>query len=85
MLNVIRIVFPIYTNLFLILEIDPNNVEQLAIWKRSDLGWQFSVQEATQTVIAVDADSKANRIKQVVVSSVNRYGEESARSSVTIE
>ncbi len=66
-------------------ENNANNVEQLAIWKRSDLGWQFSVQEATQTVIAVDADSKGNRIKQVVVSSVNRYGEESARSSVTIE
>lgn len=66
-------------------ENNATSVVQVAIWKRSDLGWQFSVQEATQALIAVDADSKGNRIKQVVVSSVNRYGEESARSSITIE
>ncbi|MBC3881522.1 family 10 glycosylhydrolase [Undibacterium sp. LX40W] len=66
-------------------ENNATSVVQVAVWKRSDLGWQFSVQDATQTVIVVDADSKGNRIKQVVVSSVNRYGEESARSSVTIE
>ena len=64
---------------------DASGVVQLAVWKRSESGWQFSVQDATQTTIKADLDNKGNRIKQVVVSSVNRYGEESGRSSIVVE
>ena len=64
---------------------DASGVVQLAIWKRSESGWQFSVQDAAQTTIKADLDNKGNRIKQVVVSSVNRYGEESGRSSIVVE
>ncbi|WMW80091.1 family 10 glycosylhydrolase [Undibacterium cyanobacteriorum] len=64
---------------------DASGVVQLAIWKRSESGWQFSVQDAAQTTIKADLDNKGNRIKQVVVSSVNRYGEESGRSSIAVE
>lgn len=64
---------------------DASGVVQLAIWKRSEGGWQFSIQDATQTSIKADLDNKGNRIKQVVVSSVNRYGEESGRSSIVVE
>jgi hypothetical protein len=53
----------------------------LAVWKRYGQRWLFSVQTSTNLSISLADDTKHGALKQVVVSSVDRTGQESPRSS----
>jgi uncharacterized lipoprotein YddW (UPF0748 family) len=64
----------------------PNLVDQqlLAIWKRYDQEWFFSVQAISQLSISLKPDALRGKLQEVTVSSVNRNGIESARSSFVL-
>jgi uncharacterized lipoprotein YddW (UPF0748 family) len=52
----------------------------LAIWKRYDLLWRFSVQPASQSFISLADDPAYGVVQEVQVSAIGRTGTESARS-----
>ena len=54
---------------------------QLAIWKRYEQKWIFSLQTIATPGINLSDDAHFGTLKEVVVSSVNRIGQESPRSS----
>lgn len=54
---------------------------QLAIWKRYEQKWIFSLQTGATSDIHLSDDAHFGRLKEVVVSSVSRIGQESPRSS----
>lgn len=53
----------------------------LAIWKRYGPTWRFSVQPISAPGIALTADAEYGALLQVVVSSIDRTGQESPRST----
>lgn len=55
------------------------NVNLLAIWKRHGQHWIFSVQSSKNTAIQLPVDPVHGVIEQVVVSSIDRSGQESPR------
>jgi len=63
---------------------DDSTLRQFAIWKRYGTQWVFTVQPASRTQVALDADPKLGKPDAMVVSSVNRLGIESARASVQL-
>ncbi|MEI8327035.1 MAG: hypothetical protein WCH44_17055, partial [Betaproteobacteria bacterium] len=50
-----------------------------AVWKRFDSGWRFFVQPAAQAEIDLKPDAKLGATHQVVLSAVDRVGNESPR------
>ena len=54
----------------------------LAIWKRYDQQWFFSVQPVAQLRINLNDDPKLGTLKQVVISVIDRTGQESGRASL---
>ena len=63
---------------------DHANTRLLAIWKRTDQQWLFSVQPASKPIIELTTDTQANLIHQVVVYAINRTGQESEKVSYTV-
>jgi uncharacterized lipoprotein YddW (UPF0748 family) len=61
---------------------DVANTKLLAIWKRTDQQWLFSVQPATKLSIDTSADPQAGAIRQITVMAISRTGQESLQSSV---
>ena len=61
--------------------IDAQALNLLAVWKRYGQRWLFSVQTSTNLSVSLADDAKHGALKQVVVSSVDRTGQESPRSS----
>ena len=57
--------------------IDPSNTRLLAIWKRSDQHWQFSVQPATRLRIDLNSAAPGDPLRQVSVMAISRSGQES--------
>lgn len=53
----------------------------LAIWKRYDNSWIFSAQSSQDTSISLSGDSQQGELKEVLVSRLNRVGQEGPRSS----
>ena len=60
------------------------NGRLLAIWKRFDRQWVFSVQTITQSKISLADDAQWGNVKQVVISIIDRTGQESKRISFTL-
>lgn len=56
----------------------------LAIWRRYGREWRFATQPEAQPVIDLAADASLGEISEVVVSLVNRAGEEGPRLSLRI-
>ena len=56
----------------------------LAIWKRYDRNWIFSVQTVAQSKISLVDDAHWGSVKQVVISVIDRTGQESKRISFTL-
>ena len=63
---------------------DDSTIRQFAIWKRYGSEWVFAVQPASMPQVALDADPKLGKPDAVVVSSINRLGIESARTTVQL-
>ena len=63
---------------------DDSILRQFAIWKRYGSRWVFTVQPASMTQVALDADAKLGQADALVVSSVNRLGIESTRAAVQL-
>ena len=61
----------------------PENSRLLAIWKRYGQQWVFSVQPISQSKISLADDVHLGSLKQVVISIIDRTGQESARTSFT--
>ena len=59
-------------------------VSLLAVWRRHAREWRFAIQPAAQTLIDLSADDRLGAISEVVVSLVNRAGQESPRQSLRI-
>ncbi|MFZ6848599.1 glycoside hydrolase family 10 protein [Undibacterium sp. RuRC25W] len=62
---------------------DPENTRWLAIWKRTDQQWLFSVQSATKLTIDVNAGAPAS-VRQISVMAISRSGQESIKASAAI-
>jgi uncharacterized lipoprotein YddW (UPF0748 family) len=58
-----------------------SEVRQLAIWKRYKNRWVFSVQPVSRLTIDLSEDKQYGIVTEVVVSSIDRTGQESPRSS----
>jgi uncharacterized lipoprotein YddW (UPF0748 family) len=56
----------------------------LAIWKRYDLLWQFSVQPASQTAITLADDPVYGAVQEVQVSATDKLGNEGQRSALML-
>jgi hypothetical protein len=63
---------------------DVANTKLLAIWKRTDQQWLFSVQPATKLSIDTSADPQAGAIRQISVMAISRSGQESQQASVQL-
>lgn len=63
---------------------DDSTLRQFAIWKRYGSEWVFTVQPSSRMQVALDPDPKLGKPNAMVVSSVNRLGVESARTSVQL-
>ncbi|MDO8178630.1 MAG: family 10 glycosylhydrolase [Undibacterium sp.] len=59
-------------------------VRLLAIWKRYDQGWIFSVQAASNPEITLAKDPHYGAVRQLVVSTIDRTGNESARTTIDL-
>ncbi|MFN0184611.1 MAG: hypothetical protein ACKVQR_12425, partial [Aquabacterium sp.] len=55
-----------------------------AVWRRHDGRWQFSTQPGTQQVVALAADPLGVAPDAVVVSAVDRYGQEGPRLGLAL-
>lgn len=66
-----------------IMKPDPTTNRQLAIWKRYGKQWIFSTQTIAQLRVDLAADPQFGPLQQVVISIIDRSGQESARLSVT--
>ncbi|MFZ6750188.1 glycoside hydrolase family 10 protein [Undibacterium sp. Ren11W] len=53
----------------------------LAIWKRYESGWVFSSQSISIPSISLADDSRHGALKEVLVTRINRVGQETARTS----
>lgn len=60
------------------------NTRLLAIWKRTDQQWLFSVVPAQNMSIDLADDGQYGAIRQVTVSAISRTGQESARANYSI-
>ncbi|MDE2428994.1 MAG: family 10 glycosylhydrolase, partial [Burkholderiales bacterium] len=63
---------------------DSTDVRWLAIWKRTDQQWLFSVQPASHTTIDMSSDPQYGAIRQLTISAISRTGLESPRSSYAL-
>jgi len=61
-----------------------SEVSLLAIWRRYGREWRFATQAAAQTVIDLSSDAQLGAISEVVVSLVNRVGEEGPRQTLRV-
>lgn len=61
-----------------------SNTRLLAIWKRTDQQWLFSVVPAQNMNIDLSDDPKLGAIRQVTVSAISRTGVEGLRSSYSL-
>ena len=59
---------------------DPENTRWLAIWKRTDQQWLFSVQPASQLTIDVKNGAPA-AVRQITVMAISRSGQESLKAN----
>ncbi len=63
---------------------DETMVTRLSIWKKYGAKWNFSMQAASQSEITLQADATLGMPDAIVVSSVNRFGAESARTRLQL-
>ncbi len=62
-----------------------SEVSVLTIWRRYGREWRFTTQPVSQTVIDLSTDTRLGEISEVVVSLVNRAGEEGPRLSLRVD
>jgi uncharacterized lipoprotein YddW (UPF0748 family) len=55
-----------------------------AVWRRHAGGWRFSIQPAAQSWIDTPPDPELGPVSRVVLSAIDRVGNESARTSMTL-
>jgi len=60
---------------------DPENTRLLAIWKRSDQHWLFSMQPASRLWISLSSGNPNDPLRQVSVMAISRSGQESIAGS----
>jgi uncharacterized lipoprotein YddW (UPF0748 family) len=63
---------------------DPENTRLLAIWKRSDQHWLFSVQPASRLWISLSSGNPNDPLRQVSVMAISRSGQESIAGSYLV-
>jgi uncharacterized lipoprotein YddW (UPF0748 family) len=63
---------------------DPDTVWQYAVWRRHGTTWRFSVQPATDLNVDVKADASFGAVNAVVVSAIDRLGNESPRVAASL-
>lgn len=56
----------------------------LAVWRQYDHGWIFSAQASSSTGISLGDDPQYGAVRQVTVSSIDRAGNESPRTSLSL-
>lgn len=62
-----------------------SEVGVLAIWRRHGREWRFATQAVAQTSIDLVADARLGEISEVVVSLINRAGEEGPRQALRVD
>ena len=63
---------------------DPINTRWLAIWKRTEQQWLFSVQAASKLNINTNAETSNAPARQISVMAISRSGQESIKGSVQL-
>ena len=63
---------------------DPINTRWLAIWKRTEQQWLFSVQPASKLNINTNAETSNAPARQISVMAISRSGQESIKGSVQL-
>ncbi len=63
---------------------DANTVWQYAVWRRYGTTWRFSVQPATQLNVDLKADPAFGTVNAIVVSAIDRLGNESPRVAASL-
>ncbi|MFZ4479962.1 MAG: glycoside hydrolase family 10 protein [Rhodoferax sp.] len=73
------------SDLLIIQSKDASKPSRFAIWKRYGSEWVFTVQPADKLEVTLEADSRLGKPSEVIVSTVNQIGIESARTRLRLQ